>query len=434
MSSDLVPLSLPLSLPRLVPLTLTESSLLDSFRDVLVSHFSSLSGPLGSFGILQCSDSHLLTRHLMARAWDIGKAKEMVLGTIEWRWKYRIDSILERNVLGVLGVFDEEKDRLGNVDGTLSEENTAVNGEKLVGRMKMDKLEMLDKLVMQAHHGFDKNNRPVYIEKSGSIPVDAMMNNFTDAEMLHAHIWGMEFQARRAELKSREVGVWVDNFCRIIDLEGMSNDHNKLLEWTKPMTFVDQNYYPERLGVMFIINAPWFFSLIWTAISFFLDDKTRQKIHILGSDYKEKLHQIVDPSQLPPEYGGTCNGECGKIPCINKADISAVLANLAAQEEKIEFTRKNISAGGCFEEKLDVDAGQVVSWYIKTEANDIAVQVDFFSATASLNVILPKRFPTGEMAVQGSFSCPEAGHIIVKMDNSFAWFASKDVKYFISKN
>lgn len=40
---------------------------------------------------------------------------------------------------------------------------------------------------------------------------------------------------------------------------------------------------------MFIINAPMLFSGIWTVIKPWIDEKTRNKISIIGSSYKEKL-------------------------------------------------------------------------------------------------------------------------------------------------
>jgi CRAL/TRIO domain len=37
-----------------------------------------------------------------------------------------------------------------------------------------------------------------------------------------------------------------------------------------------------------------------------LDPRTRDKIIILGTDYKDRLLQDIDAEQLPVQYGGTC--------------------------------------------------------------------------------------------------------------------------------
>lgn len=45
---------------------------------------------------------------------------------------------------------------------------------------------------------------------------------------------------------------------------------------------------------MFIINAPMLFSGIWSMIKIWLDDKTKAKITIIGSAYKDELLKYVD--------------------------------------------------------------------------------------------------------------------------------------------
>ena len=44
---------------------------------------------------------------------------------------------------------------------------------------------------------------------------------------------------------------------------------------------------------MFIINAPMLFSGVWAMIKIWLDEKTRAKITIIGSSYKEELLKYV---------------------------------------------------------------------------------------------------------------------------------------------
>jgi hypothetical protein len=69
---------------------------------------------------------------------------------------------------------------------------------------------------------------------------------------------------------------------------------------------VSQNYYPERLGKMYIINAPWGFSSVFSVVKKFLDPVTVAKIHVLGSTYQKELLDQVPQENLPMEFGGTC--------------------------------------------------------------------------------------------------------------------------------
>lgn len=63
----------------------------------------------------------------------------------------------------------------------------------------------------------------------------------------------------------------------------------KVYEFIKLTSAVGQNYYPEILGQMFIVNAGFLFKAAWTVIKAFLDDKTKKKITSIGKDYPKKL-------------------------------------------------------------------------------------------------------------------------------------------------
>ena len=84
----------------------------------------------------------------------------------------------------------------------------------------------------------------------------------------------------------------------------------------KCLADIDGTYYPETLGVTYIINAPWIAHIAWTLVSGFLDPVTKSKVILLGSDYKVKLPLLIESKYLPVEYGGTCQcpGGCLGVP------------------------------------------------------------------------------------------------------------------------
>lgn len=43
-----------------------------------------------------------------------------------------------------------------------------------------------------------------------------------------------------------------------------------------------------------IVNAPMMFTTIWTVIKVWLDEKTRAKVQLLGSSFKDKMLEYVD--------------------------------------------------------------------------------------------------------------------------------------------
>ncbi|WVQ75664.1 hypothetical protein IAR50_005293 [Cryptococcus sp. DSM 104548] len=63
------------------------------------------------------------------------------------------------------------------------------------------------------------------------------------------------------------------------------------------------------MGHMFIINAPYLFSTVWSLIKPWLDEATVRKIHILGRNYKTELLQFIPKENLPVSLGGICKCE-----------------------------------------------------------------------------------------------------------------------------
>jgi len=74
---------------------------------------------------------------------------------------------------------------------------------------------------------------------------------------------------------------------------------------------ISQNYYPERLGKLYVINAPWGFAGVFSLIKRFLDPVTVAKISILGSSYESELLAQIPAENLPHYLGGQCDCEGG---------------------------------------------------------------------------------------------------------------------------
>jgi hypothetical protein len=88
-----------------------------------------------------------------------------------------------------------------------------------------------------------------------------------------------------------------ETFFAIADLEGFSMA-NFSLSQMKLAIGILQNHYPERLGMIFVINAPFVFTAAWRLIQPLLDERTRNKIDILGSDYLAKVTEHIDLGQI----------------------------------------------------------------------------------------------------------------------------------------
>lgn len=67
-----------------------------------------------------------------------------------------------------------------------------------------------------------------------------------------------------------------------------------------------QQQYPERLGQLFIYEAPTVFWALWNMIWPFLTVSTRGKVQLVsGESGLKAIHSMVPPSILPASLGGT---------------------------------------------------------------------------------------------------------------------------------
>lgn len=111
---------------------------------------------------------------------------------------------------------------------------------------------------------------------------------------------------------SRKSGYLLETSCTIMDLKGVGiSKATSVYGYLQAVSAISQNYYPERLGKMYIINAPWGFSGVFSMVKKFLDPVTSAKIHVLGSGYQAELLAQVPAENLPTAFGGKCSCEKG---------------------------------------------------------------------------------------------------------------------------
>ncbi|CAF5032089.1 unnamed protein product, partial [Rotaria sp. Silwood1] len=96
-----------------------------------------------------------LHRFLCARKWNVTHTIKSIREMIQWRIDNHVDSILEH--------------------------------EPMILRM-----DIMRKMAPSAHHGYTRADRPLYMEKSGLIHVDKLLNQFTSEEMIQCHIYWLD--------------------------------------------------------------------------------------------------------------------------------------------------------------------------------------------------------------------------------------------------
>jgi hypothetical protein len=154
-----------------------------------------------------------------------------------------------------------------------------------------------------------QDGRPVYIEQLGNVDLTALGKITSQERMVQNLVCEYEKMADpRLPACSRKTGHLLETSCSILDLKGVGiAKATSVYGYLQAVSAISQNYYPERLGKMYVINAPWGFSGVFSVVKKFLDPVTSAKIHVLGSGYKSELLAQVPAENLPKVFGGSCD-------------------------------------------------------------------------------------------------------------------------------
>lgn len=224
-------------------------------------------------------DDLFLLRFLRARKFDLEKTMEMFKKYLQWR-----------------------------IDMKVSEINDSFEMENLIE---------IKKLYPHGYHRTDKQGRPIYIELYDKTDVKGLFKITTEEKMVKYYIKQYERQIKYIfPACSAVVKRPVEQSCTILDANGigLTSIFGPIKNFVKIASDIGQDYYPEMLGKMTIVNVGFLFRAVWSMVKAFIDPKTQNKISLLKSTYKDDLLALIDEDKLPSFFGGKCTCEgfiCG---------------------------------------------------------------------------------------------------------------------------
>lgn len=387
-----------------------------------------------------------LKRFLKAQEYDVEKAYKMYTKCIEWRRTNKIDEVLDN---------------------------------------PPEKLEYYRKLVSHKNHGFDKQGRPIYIEIVGKIHYPTLLEYLTVDDLIDVHIWQLEENARLCKESSEKLGKEVYQSVSIVDLAGLSMHHRHGLSFIKACAKIDEAYYPETMGKLYIINAPRLFPFFWGICKAWVHPNTQKKIEVLSGNYEKVLKENIPAHFLPAEMGGKCT--CGQfdsegkkkpvseesksekksekkselkpehycVPIVDITEMKEQLKYRGDEYDSMSHTSLTVKAGQ-FEEVVcsGIDAeGTHFSWNFRTVAKNIEFSIICRpKGEATLRELKEKHeheicpatdfhgeFKRGvEFHLlektkmdkhKGVFRVPAHCDLVFRFDNSYSWMNGKNIRY-----
>ncbi|KAI9390981.1 hypothetical protein POPTR_007G025800v4 [Populus trichocarpa] len=217
-----------------------------------VSELRAALGPLSDRSVKYCTDA-CLRRYLIARNWNVDKAKKMLEETLKWRATYKPEEIRWHEV-----AHEGETGKVSRAD----------------------------------FH--DRSGRTVLIMRPG-------MQNTTCAEDNVRHLVYL------IENGILNLGEGQEQMSWLIDFTGWGLSVKVPIKTARECINILQNHYPERLAVAFLYNPPRIFEAFWKVVKFFLDPITIQKVKFVYPKKEnsfELMKSFFDVDNLPNEFGG----------------------------------------------------------------------------------------------------------------------------------
>ena len=218
-------------------------------------------------------DNDFLIHFLRARKLNIKKATKMILDYFHWKAKIKLDYLYSDYI------FKEKY-----------------------------------KIQLLFPHGFHKMTKegyPLYFQIMGQLNPDELFKIATPEEvMLYSVSIYEKLERDYFKMCSQIKESYIHGVFNIIDFNGINSSilNKKLISYVKETLKISQDYYPESLAGCYVLNASLLFRSFYTTVKVFLDTKTKGKIKVFGTDYKNALLERIDSKNLPKFFGGEC--EC----------------------------------------------------------------------------------------------------------------------------
>jgi hypothetical protein len=230
-----------------------EGEILGRFREFVATHQGEFDHVIKEFA----AEDDCLCRYLRARDWELEKAQKLLLSTLKWRMEFHPEKLHP-------GMFITE----------------AATGKIY-------------------RNGFDKFGRPVCYMRP------RLENTKDYANQVRFLVYTLE-----RTVKSMDIARGVESWVWIFDFKGMSIFNATPMSTAKEVLDIIMTCYPERLALAVLVDAPYIFSVFFTAISPLIPPMTKKKLRFCSNakEKQETFEELFDDlSALESDFGGSTN-------------------------------------------------------------------------------------------------------------------------------
>ncbi|KAF8510074.1 CRAL-TRIO domain-containing protein [Hysterangium stoloniferum] len=223
-------------------------------------------------------DDWTLIRFLRARNFNVKETKTMLIKCQEWRKS--VEGV------GINALYDE------------------------MDIFDYPERETVSKYWPVWYHKTDKQGRPLCVHILGKRDVTALYQEVDPKIHWRSLLVMLEsFVRELMPACAKTSGKPVDGTCIVVDFNGFGlRQFWEMKYLIKEALQIAQDYYPETMGRVILINTPATFSMIWAVIKPWLSQITASKVEILGYSI-DTLLEYVDAENLPSSLGGKCKCE-----------------------------------------------------------------------------------------------------------------------------
>ncbi|XP_009303977.1 SEC14-like protein 2 [Danio rerio] len=345
---------------------------------------------------------HYLLRWLRARTFNVPKAEAMLRKHLEFRRHMKLETIID----------------------------------------DWSPPEVLERYVAGGMCGYDREGSPIWFDIIGPLDPKGLLLSASKQDCLRTKIRDAELLRRECEKQSKKLGKHIESITIIYDCEGLGMKHlwKPAVEmYGEILTMYEENY-PESLKKVLLIKAPKLFPIAYNLVKHFLREETRQKIAVLGSNWKDVLKNYVDADQIPAAYGGSLTDPDGNPLCTTMLRYGGVVPKsyYVRDSIKVQYEQNiTISRGSAHQIEYELlFPNCLLRWQFASEGSDIGFGL-FLKTKGSetkkvedmQEILRNERYNAHLVPEEGSYTCEEPGIYVVRFDNSYSVLHSKKVSF-----